>query len=433
MTESFWDKFKQKTGEILGHPAVQQASELGNMVLDITAQLAENKNPLSIGSAVLASANVVAETLNIQFINPVTHYCQKNGLVRQVGELHRMLMLAGADTEFKITQVLKYDSYSFSRMQVGENSYIYWKQTSSSGDESIMYHDDSNPSKNYWLSKEFKHDAVTNFFWKKFPNGINLSYGKNSDARDELSISEIAKAAPYVDNENRAKKMVDYLAVSRRENVSRSFLLYGCPGSGKTAFVEKVASSFGSRMVKLDSSFLEEVNNHEIERVLSIMSPEIVLFDDFDRIDFDEYEGKFLYITENLKRKMPHITFFATVNNAEEVGPALLRPGRFDEKIKFTRTANVSCVNIVKLYCDERGVAFDEDDVARAIGRRNFTPAECKEAALRKLLGGHLLSFKTIFDDLYGTRNFGEEFEPEEDVPPEPPRKRGRPRTKHTS
>jgi hypothetical protein len=399
--KSFFDRFKKKAGEVLGHPYVQQASSLGQEVLNITASLAHNRNPLSIGSAVIAGANVIAEALNIEFTNPINFYVEKHDLKVQSGELHKLLIKSGAEGEFSVGTVLKLDNMSMIRMTIAKDSEMYWIHRASQLDRFDIFASADEVVSQYWLSPEFNHSLVHDFFWKKYPTGINLSYGKNSgDSNIEVDISALPGSNQYTDMAmHPVGDMISYIRLSKSLAISRSFLLCGKPGTGKTSWCERIAQDFGSRLVKVDASFLESIENKEIEQILSVLKPEIVLFDDFDRVDFDEYEGKFLYITENLKRKYPTVSFFATVNNTEELGEALLRPGRFDEKFEFTLPSAESCIEIMQAYSTSLGVTFDSREVEAAMAGRRFTPAECKEVILRmKLRPGS--DVKAIFDDL---------------------------------
>lgn len=399
--KSFFDKFKKKAGEVLGHPYVQQASSLGQEVLNITASLAHNRNPLSIGSAVMAGANVIADALNIEFMNPINFYVEKHDLKVHNGELHKLLIKSGAEAEFSVGTVLKLDNMSMIRMTIAEGSEMYWIHRASQVDRFDIFASADEVVSQYWLSPDFNHSLVHDFFWKKYPTGINLSYGKNSGDSDiEVEISALPGSNQYTDmSMHPVGDMISYIKLSKSLSISRSFLLYGKPGTGKTSWCERIAQDFDSRLVKVDASFLESIENKEIEQILSVLKPEIVLFDDFDRVDFDEYEGKFLYITENLKRKYPTVSFFATVNNTEELSDALLRPGRFDEKFEFTLPSVESCIEIMQAYSTSLGVVFDAKEVKAAMAGRRFTPAECKEVILRmKLRPGS--DVKAVFDDL---------------------------------
>jgi SpoVK/Ycf46/Vps4 family AAA+-type ATPase len=174
--------------------------------------------------------------------------------------------------------------------------------------------------------------------------------------------------------------------------------------------VEKIGESFGKRIVKVESSFLDQVENGEIDKLVSLLQPEVVLFDDFDRIDLNSNEGKFLYITEDLKRKYPRVTFFATVNNPGELSPALLRPGRFDEKIKFLPPGPRESCKIIQMYAASMQIQVDANSLEAAVGNRKFTPAECREAISRKVLRPEL-DMRFIMDDIERYRNFEDQEE----------------------
>jgi hypothetical protein len=426
--KNFLDKLKQKAGEVLGHPYLQQASSLGNNLLEITANLTHNKNPLSIGSAVLAGANVIADALNVEFTNPINFYASKHDLRVHDGHLHKLLLRSGVTSQFPLATVLKYDTMSFVKLAFSEESAMYWIKQVPQVKSYDVYAATDESANQYWVSPNFDSSLVHNFLWSKFKNGINLSYGSSADDHSglDVEISELPDLGTYTElTERSAAEMVDYIKLSKSIGISRSFLLYGKPGTGKTSWTEQIAKSFGSRLVKVDSSFLEQVDNKEIEQILSLLKPELVLFDDFDRVDFEEFEGKFLYITENLKRKYPNIAFFATANNTEVIGEALMRPGRFDEKYEFSCPTSKACLEIMDVYAKNLGVQIDAADAMLAISKYSLTPAECKEIVLRlRLRPG--LKIKAIVADL-------KKFEITDDndgepLPEQGAKKRGRPR-----
>jgi hypothetical protein len=407
---SFFDEAKKKLGQALGHPYVQKASLLGAEVLEITASLAHNKNPISIGGAMMAGANVLASAFDVAIESPLTYYLNKHDLKVYEGNLHKLLLKAGAGETFKVVTAFVSEDINLMRMDMGDSQYIYWNVTGKSIDSYDGLADTDNVASQYWTEADFNMQKVHDFFWAKFPTGIGLAYGKSSEnaGRRGPDIFSLPPANLYSDST--AHPIADisqYISKSKELNISRSFLLYGQPGTGKTSWVERIAQEFANRIVKVDSSYLHAVSSTEIEQILSILSPQIVLFDDFDRIDSEHYEGQFLYITENLKRKYPKITFFATVNEPEDLGAALLRPGRFDEKLEFLLTESVDCVKIVKMYAKDHHLALSNDEIEYALGKTGFTPAECKEAISRKVLRPQL-DLKDIFDNLLQYRGFGD-------------------------
>jgi len=407
---SLFDEAKKKLGYALGHPYVQKASLLGEEILELTASLAHNKNPLSIGSALMAGANVLASAFDVGIESPLTFYVNKHNLKAFNGNLHKLLLKSGAGSKFHVMTAFVSENMNLMRMEVDDKNFIYWNVTAKSVDSyDGTVETDTIPGQ-YWTSETFDMELIHNFFWERFSDGIGLAYGKQSENSGGRGpdIFSLPVAGSYTElTAHPIDKMVAYIAKSKSIDISRSFLLYGQPGTGKTSWVERIATDFKGRIVKVDSSYLQAVSSTEIEQILSILNPEIVLFDDFDRLDLEHFEGQFLYITENLKRKYPKITFFATVNEPEDLGAALLRPGRFDEKLEFVLSDVAACANIVMMYANIYKLEILKSDVIDAIGDSTFTPAECKEAVSRKVLRPEL-ALVDIFDNLVQYRGFGD-------------------------
>jgi hypothetical protein len=407
---SIFDEAKKKLGHVLGHPYVQKASLLGEEVLTITASLAHNKNVISLGGAVMAGANVLANAFDVSITSPLTHFINKHDLKVYNGNLHKLMLKSGASEEFTVSTAFMAEGVTFMKMKISDEHFVYWNVTASNVDSFDGTVEIDNVALQYWLTQDFDLKLVHDFFWRKYKNGIGLSYGKQSEQSGSRGpdIMNLPKPNVYTDlKDHPIADISAYIARSKQLDISRSFLLYGQPGTGKTSWVERIAENFESKIVKVDTSFLQTISSTEIEHILSILSPEIVLFDDFDRLDLDHYEGQFLYITENLKRKYPKITFFATVNEPEELGAALLRPGRFDEKIEFVLADGQACTDIVMMYANTYNLIADRQEIANAIGTSSFTPAECKEAISRKVLRPEL-RFDDIFTSLIQYRGFGD-------------------------
>lgn len=400
-----FEDIKKKFGQVLGHPITRKISDLGEDVLQVTYQLASNKNVVSLGSAVMAGVNIIADAFDVPIESATTYFVNKHNLELKNGSLHKLLIRAGAQTKYPLTVAMSTDNLSMMKLDFGDGDCMYWASSMKNVDAYDGFAEDTSNHNQFWVNPDFNFKKVNDFFWDKYVTGISLSYGKTDKGGVEISSLPILSA--YEDaGEHSASSMIEYIKKSKQMGISRSFLLYGEPGTGKTSWVEKVAEGFGSRFVKLDSAFVQSLRSTDVEQILDTLGPEIILFDDFDRLNIDVYEGTFLYIIENIKRKYPSVTFFATVNDPEELSAALLRPGRFDEKIEFKLNNNKSSLKILIKYAEIYNLKYNEKELAAAVGKNNFTPAECKEAISRKLLN-EKLSFAEIFEDLFRYRGFG--------------------------
>lgn len=107
--------------------------------------------------------------------------------------------------------------------------------------------------------------------------------------------------------------------------MSRSILLFGPPGTGKSTCVRAVAKHLNMTTLRLRVEDLSDISNTAIFDALDIFQPDCVIIDDLDRVDRFEH---LLEMTEHFNKHLKLI--FATVNDTDELSEALLRPGRFD-------------------------------------------------------------------------------------------------------
>lgn len=123
----------------------------------------------------------------------------------------------------------------------------------------------------------------------------------------------------------------------------RGILLSGPPGGGKTSFVKAMASH-----MRLDIYYLSlqdiKSNDDLIAAIRNVRGKNIIVFEDVDVVvpDRKEATGKGTNVTLDALLNIvdgmltPHGAIFVmTTNHAEDLDPALLRPGRVDLQIEF--------------------------------------------------------------------------------------------------
>jgi len=111
---------------------------------------------------------------------------------------------------------------------------------------------------------------------------------------------------------------------------SRSIMLLGPPGVGKTTLTRVINNHLSGRCVILKPSFFRKTNGTGPE-ILAMLAPNVVVFDDFDRYDVDN--RALLQMLEWLPKRLSPVITVATVNDITKFDRAGLRPGRFDELV----------------------------------------------------------------------------------------------------
>ncbi len=386
MKEKSWiEKLRDQASNVLGHPNVRMASGIGERVLDITHQLANNPSRLAIASALATGANVIADALDISYVSAFMHYAKKNNLQSRAGNLHRLLLSTNldADENHKVRVVCKDFNECLCRISLADNCEVYYAMRDPNSEH---YSVNDRLGDSYWVNEGFDSSVLASYFWTQFPNGINLSYGGKSGEETQIAIEGLPQARPYIELEHSIGEMRDYLLAAREAGISRSFLVFGRPGTGKTTFIENLANHFNRRVVKVESTFIDNVSTSELSSLIEILHPEILLFDDFDRIDVEKQEGKILFMVETLKRKFADLAIFATVNDREKLGKAITREGRFDEYLEFDLIGADGQLSIVEYYCAHYKLVPPKQAELPGLGETMLTPVQLEEMVKRKRL-----------------------------------------------
>jgi hypothetical protein len=113
------------------------------------------------------------------------------------------------------------------------------------------------------------------------------------------------------------------------QNMNRSWLLKGVPGTGKTSLAQAIVERFGLRTLKIRLDDCEMFGVPHYRFLIETFKFQAVIIDDFDQLGEDSTQLlEFLqFLNQNIK-----LTFII-VNSLKAIHPALLRPGRVDQII----------------------------------------------------------------------------------------------------
>lgn len=185
-------------------------------------------------------------------------------------------------------------------------------------------------NENLELAREF----IKRAFWEKFGGEFLLMHKKKivehgREIGDFLVFDPDNDVFPHTSNlaANLAKKTKRFV----EGGVSRSILLYGPPGTGKSTMVRAIVRELKMTSLRIRVEDLEDMSNATIFEAIKIFNPECIIIDDLDRIG---RVGAILETLERLNKKLKLV--FATVNDKDMLGAAVLRPGRFDEVIEIS-------------------------------------------------------------------------------------------------
>lgn len=151
-------------------------------------------------------------------------------------------------------------------------------------------------------------------------DGENVTGFKVDDLKDDIYESQMAK-----DILNRSKAFLD-------KGYSRSIMLYGRPGTGKSSSMRYIAREFGKFSLRLNVSELQHLDSGDIINAIEILKPDTLLIDDFDRMSRPEsLLGELEQFNKTIK------IFIVSVNNIKDLDGAVIRPGRFDDHIEVEK------------------------------------------------------------------------------------------------
>lgn len=194
-------------------------------------------------------------------------------------------------------------------------------------------------------SSKPKHDAFADFF---LPTIKFLKKDESLDHEKKLDELLISKVLEPLKKSANSYSLVNN--IERKERI-RSGILFGPPGTGKTAFVNAMANYLGWSIITLDPSDFAKDGMHlipnttsKIFRFLMELEDTVIFFDEMEelikeRTDGTGFEQKFLTTSflpklQNLANKA-NCLFFVATNFYTSIDRAAKREGRFDFQIQI--------------------------------------------------------------------------------------------------
>ena len=120
---------------------------------------------------------------------------------------------------------------------------------------------------------------------------------------------------------------------------SRSYLLAGPPGTGKSMAIRWLVEELGLSSVRIDLAVLARLHGSHspnlatsLETLLRLLRPKAMILDDLDRVSVTAALLAFL----ELAQKTCEVVI-ASANSVDKMMGAALRPGRFDDIVKVER------------------------------------------------------------------------------------------------
>jgi hypothetical protein len=193
-------------------------------------------------------------------------------------------------------------------------------------------------------------------------------------------------------------------------------LLYGDPGCGKTSFVKGLAHDCKRHVVNIklsDTTTISQINNLFYTNRIHVLQDgrtdvfdipidkRIIVMEDIDCLSnvvldraLEDPEKKqapqdsekltlsvLLNILDGIL-ETPGRIMIMTSNHPEMLDPALIRPGRIDVQVNFTKCSPDDILDMVEGICD---VKLDRERLVKQLPDHKWTPAEITKVALENL------------------------------------------------
>lgn len=165
--------------------------------------------------------------------------------------------------------------------------------------------------------------AFGRLVWETMGRSVKLEASLAGDTLTVDSLTDALSSETANDLHAKFKKYND-------AGYTRSGLIVGDPGVGKSHLMRYVSKLAGGYSLRIRCAALESLSG--ITRAIDLLRPSAVLIDDLDQL---ELPGKILSEIEEIKHSAK--VFMCSVNDLTKLDPAVLRAGRFDEKVTLTK------------------------------------------------------------------------------------------------
>lgn len=174
---------------------------------------------------------------------------------------------------------------------------------------------------------------------------------------------------------NRMRNILDIEA--KGGSIPRGVLFYGPPGTGKTLVARALAKESGWTFVATKGPDLLN-NNDEIEKVIeraSAFRPSIVFIDEAEDILMErssspmtrQSTNKLLAEIDGADKRLHDVMFIAATNHPDVLDAAMLRGGRFGQKVEFRLPTRDTIARFVADWMGKNTIAANRDLTPAAI------------------------------------------------------------------
>ncbi len=216
--------------------------------------------------------------------------------------------------------------------------------------------------------------------------GRRGSTPENVKPMSDLILPEVTKEALGM----LSSRLLDPQRVERLGGtLPTGVLFYGPPGTGKTAACKALAKEVDWAFLIATGTDLAR-NPKELDKLFAQakeLRPCIVFIDEADDLirsreysNNTEATNKLLTIMDGVNDRVRDVVWIAATNHPDQIDQALLRGGRFTEKVEFVRPDESQLASHVGKWLQTRNIAlspaFSAQDVAELVGDESIANLE---------------------------------------------------------
>jgi hypothetical protein len=219
-------------------------------------------------------------------------------------------------------------------------------------------------SPTFYHTKGFDFEKVLQQTWDLYDGRLQFELRWNSSVY--TSFSTVPNPL-YGDDTARMDKLVTRHRRYQVDGVSRAYMMYGAPGTGKTSFAMAFADRVGNRILRIDARSFSTVSVSEVIFIVDALKPDFIMVDDVDKADVNHSLPTILGILQELKMHKTKTSLLLTANVVSTFDHGLLRPGRIDTWMTFGTPDADARRQIIEGYMKEANLTISEEVVNKFI------------------------------------------------------------------